>query len=106
MYYGEDMWLLTTLVATIGITALSFAVPKKYQFGFLAMMLWGLSLMLLVDHVMGYEGSGPFLEAKTEGLIESGAALGVALLIPVFMIWGISMTISKLKNKTVVPNVR
>jgi len=100
------MWLLMTLVTAIGVTAASFAVPKKYQLDLLAMMLWGLGLMLFVDHVMGYEGSGPFLQVETDGLIESGVALGVAMLIPVFMIWEISVTISKLKDQTAVQNVR
>jgi len=94
------MWLLTTLIAAVVVTTLLFAVPKKYELNLLAMMLWGLGLMLLVDHVMGYEGSGPFLEAETEGLIESGVALGVAMLIPVFAIWTISVTISRRKDRT------
>ena len=100
------MWLLTTLVAAVWVTAASFAVPKRYQMNFLAMMLWGLGLMLLVDHFMSYVGSGPFLEARTDGLIESGVALGVVILIPVFLIWGITVTISKLKDRAVESNVR
>lgn len=89
------MWLLTTLIAAVVVTTVSFAIPKKYDLNLLAMMMWGLGLMLLVDHVMGYRGSGPFLEAETTGMIESGVALGVAMLIPVFTIWTISVTISK-----------
>ncbi len=96
------MWLLTTLVAAVAVTAASLAVQKKYQLSFLALMLWGLGLMVLVDHILGYEGSGPFLEAETDGLIENGVALGVAMLIPVFMMWEISVVISRLKEKTVV----
>ena len=94
------MWLLTTLIAAVVVTVASFAIPKKYDVKLLAMMLWGLGLMLIVDHVMSYDGSGPFLEAKTTGLIESGVALGVAMLIPVFTIWTISVTISKRKDMT------
>lgn len=100
MYYGEDMWLLVTLAAAVAVTAASFAVPKKYQLNLLAMMMWGLGLMLLVDHVMGYEGNGPFLEAETDGLIANGVALGFAMLIPVFAIWTTSVMISKRNNRT------
>ena len=100
------MWLLTTLVAAVAVTAVSFTAPKKLQLNFLAMMLWGLGLMLLVDHVFGYGGSGPFLVSVRDGLIQNGVVLGVAMLIPVFAIWMISVTISKLKEKTVVSNAR
>jgi len=100
------MWLLTTLVAAVAVTAVSFAAPKKYQLNLLAMMLWGLGLMLLVDHIMGYEGSGPFLEMETDGLIESGLVLGVAMLVPVFVIWEVNVMLSRLKEKTAVASVR
>lgn len=92
------MWLLISFIVAIAVTAAWFVVPKKYQLGFLGLMLWGLSLMILVDHVMGYEGSGPFLEMETDGLIGSGVVLGIAMLVPVFVVWEVSVLISKLKN--------
>jgi len=99
------MWLLTTLVAAIAVTVVWFIAPKKYQLGFLGLMLWGLGAMLLVDHVMGYGGSGPFLEMETDGLIENGTVLGIAMLIPIFTIWEISLVRSKLKGELTKPNM-
>ena len=87
------MWLITTLVAAIAATAAGFAVPKKYKMGFLCLMLWGASVMILVDHILGYEG-GEFIEMTTEGVITNGTMLGIAMLIPIFMIWEIYVIIS------------
>ena len=91
------MWLITSFVAAIIVTAVWAYAPKKYKLDFLALMLWGLSIMVLVDHVMGYSGSGPFLEMETDGLIQNGTVLGIAMLIPVFIIWEISLVLSKTK---------
>lgn len=92
------MWLVTTFVAAVLVTAAWFVVPKKYQLGFLALMLWGLGAMLVVDHVMGYEG-GPFIEMETDGLIEDGTVLGIAMLIPIFMIWEFRLMLSKMRGE-------
>ncbi len=91
------MWLITSLIAAIFITGLWFVAPKRYKLGFLSMMLWGLSIMVLIDHVLGYEG-GEFLEMETEGLITNGVVLGIAMLIPLFIIWEITVLISKIKG--------
>jgi len=100
------MWLITTLIVAIGVTAISFAAPKKYQLNFLSLMLWGLGLMILVDHIIGYPGSGPFLEIDTNGLIGNGVVLGIVMLIPIFVIWGVSLMISKLKGESIETSVR
>jgi len=94
------MWLITSFIAAVGVTAAWVFAGKKYRLGFLALMLWGLSAMVLVDHVMGYEG-GAFLEMETEGLIGNGVVLGIAMLIPVFIIWEIPLAISKIKGELV-----
>jgi len=92
------MWLITTLIAALAVTAVWFVAPKKYQLGLLGLMLWGLAVMILVDHIMGYGGSGPFLEMETDGLIENGTVLGIAMLIPIFTIWEVVLTMSKLRG--------
>jgi hypothetical protein len=84
----KTMWLLTTLFAAIGTTALWLVAPKKYRFGTLSLMLWGAGTMILVDHVLGYEG-GPFFEAQTDGLIANGAVLGIVMIVPLFAVWGL-----------------
>jgi len=92
------MWLITTLIAAIAVTLAWIAAPKKYKLNFLALMLWGLSVMIFIDHILGYEG-GAFLEMETDGLITSGLVLGVAMLIPIFIIWEAVLVIAKIKGE-------
>jgi len=91
------MWLATTSVVAVGATLGKFILPKYYKLGFLALMLWGAVAMIFVDHILGYEG-GAFLEKTTGGIIKNGTLLGIAMLVPVFVIWGISLLISNLKR--------
>ena len=93
------MWLITTLIAAIGATAFWMVSPKKYKLGFLSLMLWGASIMILVDHILGYEG-GEFINMATEGMITNGTVLGIAMLIPILIIWELHVILSvkKLKN--------
>jgi hypothetical protein len=93
------MWLLTTFIAAFISTLLWFIFRGKYKLGFLSLMLWGATIMILVDHVLGYEG-GQFLEVETDGPIKNSAVLGILMLLPVLVIWTISLCTSKIdKNK-------
>ncbi len=92
------MWLVTSFAAAVIATAAWIFAGKKYRLGFLALMLWGLSIMVLVDHVLGYEG-GSFIEMETDGLIGSGLILGIAMLLPIIVAWEIPLAISKVKGE-------
>ncbi|MBU4346224.1 MAG: hypothetical protein KKH29_02730 [Candidatus Omnitrophica bacterium] len=92
------MWLATTSIAAVGVTLTKFVLPKDYRLDFLALMLWGAAVMILIDHILGYEG-GEFLEKITDGMIKNGVVLGIAMLLPVFIIWGISLLILNLKRR-------
>ena len=92
------MWLITTSAAAVLVTAIWTYAPKNYKLSQLGLMLWGLTLMIFVDHLLGYEG-GSFIEMQTEGVIENGAVLGIAMLIPLFIIWEIQLVISKIKGE-------
>ena len=92
------MWLATTSIAAAGATLGKLVLPKDYKLGFLALMLWGAVAMILVDHILGYKG-GSFLEKTTDGMIANSTVLGIAMLVPVFVIWGISLLISNLKRR-------
>ena len=94
------MWLLTTVIAAIMVTAIWYIKPKIYKLDLLSLMLWGTSIMIMVDHVLGYEG-GEFLEVQTEGLITNGTLLGIVMLIPILIIWEIILIISRPKEKIV-----
>ena len=92
------MWLMTTFVAALAVTLLCFLFKREYKLGFLSLMLWGATIMILVDHVLGYEG-GQFLEVETNGMIRSGTLLGVVMLVPVFLVWGLALFVSKLRGQ-------
>ena len=94
------MWLITTLIAAIVVTAAWYIAPKKYKLNFLSLMLWGSSLMILVDHIIGYEG-GAFFELETEGLITNGTLLGIAMLIPILIFWEIVLITTTPKEKII-----
>ena len=94
------MWLITTLIAAIAVTAVWFVKPKLYKLDILSLMLWGTSIMILVDHILGYEG-GEFFAIETEGLITSGTLLGIVMLIPIFVFWEILLITSKPKKKII-----
>ena len=94
------MWLVTTLIAAIAVTAIWYIKPKIYKLDILSLMLWGTSIMILVDHILGFEG-GEFIELETEGLITNGTLLGIVMLIPIFVLWEILLIISKPKEKIV-----
>ena len=84
------MWLLTTLTVALVATVCWYKFKGKYRLGFLSLMLWGATIMILVDHILGYEG-GRFLELETEGLIGNGTMLGIWMLLPIVVIWTISL---------------
>ncbi len=92
------MWLVTTSVVAAGATLGKFVLSRDYKLGFLALMLWGAAAMILIDHILGYEG-GAFLERTTGGMIKNGTMLGIAMLVPVFITWGISLLILNLKRR-------
>jgi hypothetical protein len=94
------MWLVTTILAAIAVTAIWYIKPKIYKLDILSLMLWGTSIMILVDHILGYEG-GEFIELETDGLITSGMLLGIVMLIPIFVFWEILLIMSKPKAKIV-----
>jgi len=88
------MWLITTSIAASCATAANFILPKKYKLGFLSLMLWGATIMILIDHWLGYEG-GDFIEKTTDGIIKNGVVLGLVMLVPVFITWGITLLLEK-----------
>jgi len=92
------MWLVTTLIAAIIVTAAWYFIKKDYRLDLLSLMLWGTSIMILIDHIIGYEG-GAFIELETEGLITNGTLLGIVMLIPIFFLWELVLIVTKPKAK-------
>jgi hypothetical protein len=88
------MWLVTSFGASAIASVIWAYAPNRFRLGSLALMSWGLTLMVFVDHVMSYSG-GPFIMAETDGLIRNGTMLGIVMLIPIFVIWGIQLLTTK-----------
>lgn len=80
------MWLITSFVAAVFAALAWMFFDGRHRLGELSLMLWGLVVFVLVDHVFGYEG-GAFIEYTADGMIESGLLLGLAMLAPIFLIW-------------------
>ncbi|MEM2918970.1 MAG: hypothetical protein QXY62_05680 [Candidatus Altiarchaeota archaeon] len=91
------MWLVTTLTFAIIVTLLWFK-NRKYKLDFLALMLWGATIMIFTDHILGY-GGGDFIEIETEGLITNAGMLGILMLLPLIIIWAILLYIEGKKSK-------
>jgi len=55
------MWLIVMMLAAVIATAIWYIYDDRretYSLGVLALILWGTSIMVLVDHVMGYLAEG------------------------------------------------
>lgn len=92
------MWLIPAALAALLATVIGRALRWRYRLGLLSLMLWGGTVMILVDHILGYEG-GPFLETRTGGLITSGWLLGVVMLVPVVVIWLVMLLTGGAENR-------
>jgi len=87
------MWLVITTFAAIFATALWYFLEdanKNYRLSLLSLMLWGASIMIFVDHLIGYltEG-GEFLEVSVEATI-----LGIVMVMVALIIWEISLFVT------------
>lgn len=90
------MWLITTSIAAIITTGLWYKFPK-YRLEVPALMFWGSAIMILVDHILGYEG-GDFIEMTTDGLVPNSVLLGIYMIIPVMITWLVILLIKKPKK--------
>ena len=85
------MWLVILAFAAAIATPIwySKAEDDRYMLKLLCLILWGATIMVLVDHVMGYlmEG-GEFLEMTADAII-----LGLVLVIAALVVWEITLLI-------------
>ena len=89
------MWLIILLLAAAIVTAIWYVFDNgKYMLNFLCLILWGSSIMVFVDHIMGYlnEG-GDFIEMTANAML-----LGIVLVIVAIIIWEVTLIIKKPKN--------
>lgn len=90
------MWLVILSFSATIATALwySKAEDDKYMLRLLSLILWGATIMVFVDHVMGYlmEG-GEFLEMTADATV-----LGITMLIAALVIWEIVLLLKDPKG--------
>lgn len=89
------MWLVITFIAAILVTALWYFSESESRLEILGLMLWGASIMMFVDHTLGYlaEG-GEFFELSTEATL-----LGVILVAVAFAVWEILLILEDPKGR-------
>ena len=90
------MWLIIIAYAAVITTIIwySRAENDKYMLKLLALMLWGATIMVLVDHIAGYlmEG-GEFLELTPEATI-----LGFVMVLGAIVLWEIVLILKDPKG--------
>jgi peptidoglycan biosynthesis protein MviN/MurJ (putative lipid II flippase) len=90
------MWLVILAFAAAIVTPIwySKAEEDKYMLKLLCLILWGATIMVLVDHVMGFlmEG-GEFFELTAEATV-----LGFVMLTAALIIWEITLLLKDPKG--------
>jgi uncharacterized membrane protein len=90
------MWLIILAFAAAIVTPLWYRMAEddKYLLKILCLILWGVTIMSFVDHVMGFlrEG-GEFIEMTPEATV-----LGFALLTAALVIWDIALLLKDPKR--------
>ena len=89
-----------SVVAAIAVTFVCIARDdNKYRLFGLSMALWGLSLFVFVDHVIGWlnDGStGEFFEIGADAFL-----LGISMLAVIFAVWEVYLVTDRLKARAV-----
>ncbi|MHA1238262.1 MAG: hypothetical protein ACTSSJ_03320 [Candidatus Odinarchaeia archaeon] len=90
------MWLVILAMAAALTTAIWYwkAENDVYMLNILSLIFWGTTIMVLVDHVMGYlmEG-GEFLEMTAEATV-----LGIVLVVAALVVWEIILVLKDPKK--------
>jgi len=90
------MWLIILALAAAIVTPIwySMAEEDKYLLRLLCLILWGATIMVFVDHVMGFlmEG-GEFLELTLDATV-----LGFAMLTAALVIWEVVLLLKDPKK--------
>lgn len=89
------MWLIILAFAAAIVTVIWHFRDEedRYMLKLLCLILWGATIMILVDRVIGYlMNGGEFLELTLDA-----AALGFTMLTAALIVWGIALLIKKPK---------
>jgi len=93
--------LIAPATAAIVTTVIKKRVPEKYHLDWLLLMLWGGTVMLIVDHVLNGEivWYYPFFTAGFDAIYREVIAVGIPMTLAIFGIWGVMIFIYN-TNKT------
>lgn len=89
------MWLIIVLITATIVTALWYLRDDIPKLNYLSLILWGTTIMVFVDHIMGYlsEG-GEFIEMTSDA-----ALLGIVLVTTAIILWEIILIFEDPKGK-------
>ena len=90
------MWLIILTLAAIIATAIWYSKTEddRYMLRLLSLILWGATIMVFVDHVMGYlMWGGEFIEMTVEATV-----LGIVLLTVALGLWEITLLLKDPKG--------
>ena len=89
------MWLIILAFTAAIVTPLWYRVAEddKYLLKILCLILWGVTIMVFIDHVMGFLREGEFIEMTPEATV-----LGFALLTAALVIWDIVLLLKDPKR--------
>jgi hypothetical protein len=90
------MWLILTALAAAAATIVWYVKSPgdKYKLGILSLMLWGATIMWVVDHIMAFASEGgEFFELGTNATM-----LGVAVIVLALVVWTLTIIITDPKG--------
>lgn len=100
---------LAPAVAAVVTTVIRKKVSPKYHFDWLLAMLWGGTVMLIVDHIASREivPYYPFLTAGWSSIRREILTVGVTMTIAVVAVWAVMVYVSRRvdEKKTVIENM-
>lgn len=87
--------------AAIITTAVRKKIPAKYYLDWLLLMLWGGTMMLIVDHVLNGEIAPyfPFFSAGYRIILKEILRVGILMTVVIFYLWGIMVYFTILAEK-------
>ena len=89
------MWLITSFIAAVIATILWYSSDSNtYRLDILSLIFWGTTIMVFVDHLMGYLSEGIFLDVSVDALL-----LGIVMVFFGVFIWEIWLIAKDPKGK-------
>ena len=90
-----DWLIIISLAAVVSTLIWYIKSPRdKYKLGLLSLIFWGATVMIFIDHLIGYINErGEFLEMTGEA-----GVIGLSLIVTALIIWVIAIVFSDPKK--------